>query len=144
MIDNDMAGVSAFVDTSVIVRYLVRDSPDQAELARRIIEEHPRLLVTGVVIAEAALVLTSFYSRPREAVIDALVELIQRKNIGVHEVGKDIAIQALLLCRPSGRVSFADAMLWASARSSGTGGTVYTLDRRFPAIGIVVRTELSS
>lgn len=47
-------------------------------------------------------------------------------------------IQALLLCSPSGRVSFSDALVWAMARGVGTGSVVYTLDRRFPRLGIEV------
>jgi len=41
----------------------------------------------------------------------------------------------------SARVSFADAMLWAAARSAGAATRVYTLDARFPASGIDVRRE---
>ena len=41
----------------------------------------------------------------------------------------------------SARVSFADAMLWAVARSAGAAARVYTLDARFPASGIDVRRE---
>jgi predicted nucleic acid-binding protein len=36
-------------------------------------------------------------------------------------------------------VSFADAMVWAAAQSSGVG-VVYTLDERFPADGLELRT----
>lgn len=45
------------------------------------------------------------------------------------------------MCRPSGRVSFGDAMVWAAARSAGVE-VVYTFDRRFPSVGIEVRREL--
>ena len=39
-----------------------------------------------------------------------------------------------MLCRPSGRVSFADALVWAAARSQ-TDASVYSLDERFPDEG---------
>jgi len=131
----------AFVDTSVVVRYLIQDIPDQTEQARQIIEEHPRLLVTAVTIAETSFVLARHYNVPRDVVVDSLIALLQRVNIRVHQLDIDIVIQALMLCRPSGRVSFADAMLWASARSAGDGSIVYTFDRRFPPIGITVLSE---
>ena len=50
---------------------------------------------------------------------------------------KGLALQAMLLCKPSGRVSFADAMVWAAARSSGSK-VVYSLDERFPDDGLEV------
>ena len=144
MMDDNSPTASEFVDTSLIVRYLIQDSPDQTEQTRRIVEEHPLLLVTAVTVAEAGFVLTRFCRQPREAVVDALIALLRRSNISVYQLDTDTVIQALLLCRPSGRISFADAMLWASARESGTGATVYTLDRRFPSIGITLKDELSN
>lgn len=46
-------------------------------------------------------------------------------------------LEALLLCRPSGQVSFADALVWAAARSQANAA-VYSLDERFPDEGITV------
>lgn len=143
MMDDDRSAVTAFADTNVIIRYVLRDMPEQAEQIRQIVEDHPRLLLTAGTIAEVGFVLMRFYKVPREIVVDSLVILLQRSNIAVHQLETDIVIQALMMCRPSGRVAFADAMLWASARSAGMGATVYTLDRRFPSIGIVVRDGLA-
>jgi predicted nucleic acid-binding protein len=138
----DTAGEAGFVDTSVIVRFLVQDDPELTEQARRIIEEHPSLLTTTVTIAESAFVLMRVYGLSRHVVVDSLVGLLSRSNLAVHHLETSIVIEALMLCRPSGRVSFADAMLWASARSADAPSAVYTLDRRFPSSDIVVRTEL--
>jgi hypothetical protein len=44
---------------------------------------------------------------------------------------KDLWTRALLLCRPSGRVSFGDALIWAAALASGVK-RVYALDARLP------------
>lgn len=46
-------------------------------------------------------------------------------------------LKALLLCGPSGGVSFADALVWAAARSEADAA-VYSLDERFPDDGIRV------
>ena len=43
------------------------------------------------------------------------------------------------VCRPSGRVSFADALIWAAAHMT-PGKVVYSLDERFPADGVEVRS----
>ena len=41
------------------------------------------------------------------------------------------------LCRPSGRVLFADALIWAEAVTNGLN--VYTFDRRFPNSGVALQ-----
>ncbi len=131
--------MSAFVDTSILVRYLTGDPPGVLEAARHIVEATPELRITPVVLAETAYVLTSVYGVSRQMVVDHLIDLLSRENIIMHGLAKDLAMQALLLCRPSKRVSFADALLWAAARGSSRRGeepTVYTFDERFPASGV--------
>jgi predicted nucleic acid-binding protein len=98
------------------------------------IEREDNLVVTGVAVAETAHVLTSYYRLSREVIVDHLVELLRRDNIDTFCVEKSLVIEGLLMCRPSGRVSIPDALIWAAARSSDT--PVYTLDRRFPTTGI--------
>lgn len=132
--------MTAFVDTSVIVRYLMGDQADMAEAAARIMDGDEDVYVTDVVLAETAYVLTSVYRVPREAVVDHLVAVIRKENIMTHGLGKDLAMRAMLLCRPSHRVSFADALLWAAARSVPSP-VVYTFDERFPRDGVEVRSR---
>jgi predicted nucleic-acid-binding protein len=133
--------MSGFLDTNVIVRYLTGDPPSMAEQAARILTNEADLYVTDVVIAEVDHVLSSVYQVPRETIVDHLITLMQRSNITPFGLPKDVVIQGLLLCRPSGRVSIPDAMLWAAVRSSTTR-LVYTFDRRFPSDGISLRRSL--
>ncbi len=130
--------MSGFLDTSMVVRYLTGDPPEQADLAAQVIDREDGLRVTDVVLVETGYVLTSVYQVPRDVVVDHLIALLQKRNISPFALDKGLVLQALLLCRPSGRVSFADAMLWAAARSSGEG-VVYSLDQRFPEDGLEVR-----
>ena len=132
--------MSGFLDTSIIVRYLTGDSPELAEQAANIIDSNEDLLITDVVLIETAYVLTSVYEIPREVVVDHLVTFMQKKNISTFALEKGLVLQALLLCRPSGRVSFADAMVWAAARSDGSK-IIYSMDERFPADGIEIRQK---
>lgn len=111
--------MSAFLDTSIVVRYLIGEPQELAEQAAEIIERDENLKITGVAIVESAYVLTSVYEIEREIVVDNLMNFIQRKNISPYAMEKSLVLQALLLCRPSGRVSFADAMIWASAAQQG-------------------------
>ena len=128
--------MSGFLDTSVIVRYFTDDPPEMGAIAAGIIDELDDLVVTPVILAEAAFALTRQYNQPREVVVDQLVALLENDNIDVRGLEKSIAIQALLLCRPSGRVSFADALLWAEARTANQ--PVFTFDERFPLNGIQI------
>lgn len=130
--------MTSLLDTSVVVRYLVGDPADLAARAAEIIDGEEPLQVTDVVLLETAHVLDSFYSVPRQEIADRLMAFVRKANLSVFALDKGVVLQALLMCHPSGRVSFGDAMIWAAARSSGTV-TVYSLDERFPEDGLEVR-----
>ncbi len=124
-----------FLDTNPVVRYLVRDVPELAARAASLIEGDRHLFLSVITVAEIGFVLSSIYRIERARVVDALVDLLNRENIDTHEIPTEMAIQALRLCRPTGRVNFADALLWGVARSMSPA-RVWTFDRRFPADGI--------
>ena len=124
--------MTAVLDTSVLVRYLTLDPPNQGARAQALIEGGETLAIPSVALAETAFVLSRLYGVPRATTVDLLVDLLGRSNLSVLDLPKPRAIEALLLCRPSGRVAFADALIWAAARASGAEA-VYTFDRRFPA-----------
>ena len=126
--------MSDLIDTSLIVRYLTGDPPHLADLSAQLIDGEANLTITDVVLVESAYVLRSVYGVPRERIVDQLVALLRRANIGTFPMRKEQMIEALQLCRPSGRVSFGDAMIWAVARF--TGQAIFTLDERFPGAGI--------
>lgn len=134
--------MTALVDTSVIVRYLTGDPPPMAARAARILDARSAVQVTDVVIAETAFVLSSVYGIPRAAIVDTLLAFLQKRNVAVLGLPKATVTHGLLLCRPSNRVSFADAMVWAAARSSRTP-VVYSFDERFPDDGVTVRRDAS-
>ena len=130
--------MSGFLDTNMVVRYFIGEPPVLANQAARIIDAVEDLQITDGVLAETACVLQSFYRVPREEVVDDLVSLVQRENITPYALDKSFAIQGLLMCRPSRRVSFDDALLWAAVRSSGSN-VAYSQDQHFPSDGIEVR-----
>ena len=129
--------MSDLLDTSMLVRYLTGDPPHLAEVSAQVIDGDRALLVTDVVIVETAYVLQSVYQVPRTAIVDSLIALLRKANLHTFRLEKELVLRALLLCRPSGRVSFADALVWAAARSQA-GAAVYSLDQRFPNEGITV------
>ena len=132
-----------FLDTSVAIRYLVGDDPTLAERAQRIIVGETLLWLSDGTLADIAHVLTRVYSIPRAAVVDELILLIRRPNVRMQSLDLSLTVQALQYCRPSGRVSFADALLWAAARSAGATA-IYSFDERFPADGLTLWRELGA
>jgi predicted nucleic acid-binding protein len=122
----------------MVVRYLRRDVPELADRAAAVIDGEEDLSITDVVLAEADYVLRSVYLLSRDRVVDQLMEFVRKQNIRCYGLDKATVLQGLLMCRPSGRVSVADALIWAAARSSGVS-VVYSLDERFPEDGIEVR-----
>lgn len=129
--------MTAFLDTSVVVCYFMGDAPEMAAQAAKIIDSEDSLQVTDVVLVETTHVLSSVYKVQREAIVDYLVAFVQKANVSIVGLEKGIVLQGLLMCRPSGRVSFPDAMIWAAARSAGSK-VVYSFDERFPSDGLEV------
>ncbi len=125
----------------MVIRYMVRDVPEMAERAAAVIDSGEELWITGVVLAEASYALRSTYLLPREIVIDHIMAFLGKENIYCYGLDKGTVLRALLMCRPSGRISVADALIWAAARSSGRN-VVYSFDDRFPTNGIEVRAGL--
>jgi predicted nucleic acid-binding protein len=133
--------MAALLDSSIVVRYLTGDTPQLAARAARIIDSGEALAIPDVVIAETAFVLAGVYGVARPALVEGLVTFLQKRNVATLGLDKGTVIQALLMCRPSKRVSFADAMIWAAARST-RADAVYSFDERFPDDGIVLRRNL--
>lgn len=95
-------------------------------------------MFTQVVLAETASVLRSVCKVPRQAIVDELIALVQKRNVVPFALDKSAVLEALLPCRPCARVSFADALLWAAVRATPES-VVRTFDQRFPAEGVAVR-----
>jgi len=132
--------VTAFLDTSVVVRYITGEPSTLAADARSLIEDSDKVLtLLPVVLAETAFVLMSRYLMRRAEVVDALADFVNRENIEVEGLPADLVVEALALVRPSGRVSIPDALVWAAARAAGRETVVYSLDRRFPSEEIDLR-----
>ena len=127
----------AILDTSVIIRYFTDDPPGSADEAAAIIDGRGELVVPEVMLTETAHVLRTRYDVQRQEVVDDLVTLLEKSNIRCLVLENQLAIRALALCRPSGRVSFTDALTWAAAHHAAIG-QIYTLDQRFPSAGVTL------
>lgn len=124
------------VDTNVLVRYLLQDDPEKGPAAARLLDGAGDLGVSLVALAETAFVLSRVYSVPRERVVDELVALLRKRNVAALGADKALVANALLSCRPSGRVNYADALINADAHAAGA---LYTFDERFPSEGLTLK-----
>jgi predicted nucleic acid-binding protein len=118
----------------VLVRYLTGEPPDLAERAAALIDSDRQLRVPIIALVESAYVLTHSYGVERAVVVDTLLDFCTRANVTPHELPTERVVEALRLCRPSNRVSFTDAFIWATAATAQA--QVFTFDRRFPALDI--------
>jgi predicted nucleic-acid-binding protein len=135
-------GLMPLIDTSVIIRYFTGDNEELAERAAAIIETEEELIVTDIVIVETGYVLTKLYGIERKLAVDTIIALLQMPNVSISGMDKSAAFEALLLCRPSNRVSFADAFIWIRVRKM-KNKVIYSFDKRFPRGNIAVRTTFS-
>ena len=106
-----------------------------AEAAARLIDSDQPLILSEIIWAETAYVLSSVYDVPRASIVDALSAFIQRRTIRLLNLSKPLALEALRRCRDSRRYSFADVLLWAEARQSEFP-RIHTFDERLPAEGL--------
>jgi predicted nucleic acid-binding protein len=130
-----------FLDANVVLRYLTGEPIALALRARQIIDTEVELVLTDGTVAEVAYVLMQRYGVARAVAVDSLIAFVRKRNVSIWRIDKDTILQALHLCRPSGRVSVADAMLWAAVRSTADT-VVYSFDQHFPSDGISVRQDL--
>lgn len=118
-----------FVDANVLLRFLTKQPPGQAELARDVLERGQRgelkLLVEPLTVAEVVYVLTGVYGYPAERVKGELLALL---TTGAVKLEHERAVLDAL-SRMSERLDFPDTYLAARARL--TAGEVVSFDKGF-------------
>lgn len=127
---NNKAKESAWFDTNVILRFLLRDDSDlfkvveplflRAEQGELVIFIHP------LIVAELVWTLESFYGYPRRKISEVLMGLIEAQGVEVPE--KEIVFGALQDYEEK-NVDFIDAYLTHYAAHQGHL-TIYTLEKK--------------
>jgi len=119
-----------FIDTNLIVRYLVQDHDKHAKVAGKLFDACDRgdivIVILPVVLAECVFVLESFYGHPRADIASALKRLISSRGIEISQ--RATRLDAL---ERYGRmkVHFVDCLIAATAVAENT--PVSTFDHDF-------------
>jgi len=104
------------VDTSVVVRYLVGTPLSQARRAAALIDdEATEIGISTVVLAECAHVLRTQYEVDQRAIIDTLIDLIQRRNVRLLGGRSDLVVEMLVRARGLPVRPIPDALVVAAA-----------------------------
>lgn len=109
------------VDTNVLLRYLLRDDPGQAERAARELERDERFLIGSVVLCEVVWVLETGYGFSRVEIGAALEKILSTAQFDIED--RDLARAALDDFRGSA-ADFSDCLIGRRNRAVGAAETV--------------------
>ena len=70
-----------FIDTNILVRYLIGLPPDQAATAADIIDSGAALWITVTSLAEVYFIMSRVAGIPRVEVVGALIDFMQKDNV---------------------------------------------------------------
>jgi predicted nucleic acid-binding protein len=133
---------AGILDSNVLLRYILRDIPDQADQTRTLLRK------IGVGEAEAVLLPTSFleivyvlerqYRLGRDRIGDTLYEILMLN--GIRIVDREQLLDAAIEYRRRPGISFADAYHCAMARDFHSG-SIISFDRKLNGIPGVTRRD---
>lgn len=117
--------MSSAIDTSVVLRLLTGEPAEQAEVARRQVEQQEvALVVDALVVGETYFALRHHYEVPHRAAVDALLALLGSERITCDRGVRD----ALVASRDREQPAVMDRLILASALTDGH--ELLTFDRR--------------
>ena len=106
-------------DTNVLVRFLVREPPDQYARARALMEKvserQIEIRISAVVVGEVAAILHHVYDEPQADVARALLALVTARGVRLEEPA--VVIAALERARDLKDIDFVDAYVAEKARA---------------------------
>lgn len=133
--------IKAYLDTNVIVRFLVDDPPEMAEKAARLFEAAEQgevaLVVDVLVIAEVIWVLKSFYNHTVPAIAKTLGDFILGDGIFIDDRG---TLLVALHLYETKHIDFIDAWLAATMQRRGIK-QIFSFDTHFDRVVGIQRLE---
>ncbi len=117
------------IDTNVLLRFLLKDVPHQAEEAKKIFKQaekgEVKLLIPQIVIFEIVFQLIKLYKFEKDKVIEAIKIIL---NTDYFEVQDNEVFQESLKKFKLANISFADCFI--SSYSEKQKGEVFTFDKK--------------
>lgn len=129
--------LTAFLDTTVVIRHLTGDPPEMAARATAVLAGPGPLLLADLVVAECVYVLESFYEVKRPRVAELMRAAIALPSIETMDA--DLLLRALAVYELD-RLDFAEAYLVALAEATGVREIV-SFDRSVDRVDTVGRRE---
>jgi predicted nucleic acid-binding protein len=115
-------------DTNVLVRFLVRQPPDQYTRARALMEKvsggQVEVRISAVVVGEVAAILHHVYGQPQAEVAGALLALVTARGVQLDE---QAIVAALERARDLRDIDFVDA--YVAEKAAGDGLAVASFDK---------------
>ena len=112
---------SVLPDTNVVLRYLLKDVPDQYERAEKFFEDvrtgKAKAVILESVLVECVYILLKFYKVPKRQVAESLIGLLQYKGLANRDKA-DLVAALQTFAQQS--IDIVDCVLLAKARH-GTG-----------------------
>jgi len=129
------------IDANVILRFLTRDQPEQAErckvLFTRLEAGEEIVYLPEVVVSEVVWTLRSFYKWPPKRIQRFVGHMVALKGILLQDRGKLLHALALFAER---NINFSDALIAAEMLARGYA-EIYSYDRDFDKVTGVERVE---
>ena len=120
----------AFIDTNILLRYLLDDIPQQADAIEALLQKAAKgkliLRTNAMVIAEIVWTCESYYGLPKEEIRDKVLMILNTPGLKVEN--SDLLAEAALLYADK-NVDFIDAYNASWMRTQGVS-QVYTFDKR--------------
>lgn len=124
------------VDTNVIIRYLLEDTPPQKLKQIRQFLSREKLIVTDVTIAEIVWVLDSYYHLPKNDTCDHITSLVNFENFIIN---RPLISKTIILWRQH-NIDYIDAYLLAVTQKD-SDGEIVSFDKSLDRIKGVKRAE---
>jgi len=133
--------MSAFLETSLLIRYLTRDEPEKADRCERLFKEtergHIPLFLTPLVVAETIWVLLRQYHFPKAEIVEGLRRVLNTPHLACDD--PELLLQALELYQNKS-ISFVDAYHATLLPARGVT-EFYSYDTDFDQIAGITRRE---
>jgi predicted nucleic-acid-binding protein len=118
------------LDTNVLVRFLVKDDPKQANTVYRLFKQaesnRESFWVPITVILETIWVLDSVYHISRQEIVDSIADLIR---LSVLKFEAPAALQSFVQSATNNRIGLSDLLIAYSAKNAGCE-SILTFDQR--------------